>query len=121
MRSKITLAGVAAVVAAALALAACGGEDPTPAASAQPAPPAHGEPGHNHATDHDQTTPDYTASPDEVEKLREEQEAKPEDDFFITAKMIVDVTFYEPGSQEKFCELHEALGDDMGWDAWRDG
>jgi hypothetical protein len=108
MRSTPKLAIVGALIAAmAVSVSACAGTDEEKPAKA--------------ATKQQAETPAYTASPKEVRKLREEQKAQPEDDFFVTAKMIVDYTFAEPGSQEKFCELHETLGAGIGWEAWRDG
>jgi hypothetical protein len=88
-----------ALVAAALAAGAtaCTVEEPTEAAGNKPAT--------------------ETAAPKSVkEALREEQKQNPEPrETEVTAEMVVDLTFAEPGAKHEFCAAYDVLGDKLGF------
>jgi hypothetical protein len=66
--------------------------------------------------------PEEQPAPKSVKKqLREEQLENSEEEIEITAEMVVDLTFAEPGKKRLFCATYRLTGDEAGFKAFRKG
>jgi glucose/arabinose dehydrogenase len=97
-RKKIVVAVIAATV---LGIAAVGCAEAPSEESAEAAEATQPKP-----------KPKEQPAPKSVKKqLREEQLENPEEEIEITAEMVVDLTFAEPGQKRLFCSAYRMIGE----------